>query len=120
MAEEKNDKTASTAEPVNHAFPNVVPGATIRVHQEISETDAKGEEKKRIQIFEGLVIKRKHGKDEKAMITVRKISGGVAVEKIFPLASATIKKIEVVKKFKVRRAKLGFLKGHQKRMKEIK
>jgi len=93
-------------------------GYTVRVHQKIKEGD-----KQRIQIFEGLVISKKHGKGINATITVRKISQGIGVEKIFPIHSPFIEKIEVVKKHKVRRAKLYYIRhksAKQARLKEIK
>ncbi|MFW6210315.1 MAG: 50S ribosomal protein L19 [Patescibacteria group bacterium] len=77
------------------------PGDTVRVHQKIQE---KG--KTRIQLFEGLVLARKHGGEPGATFTVRKVTSGVGVEKIFPLYSPLIDKIEIVKRAKVRRAKL--------------
>ena len=77
------------------------PGDTIRVHQKIQD---KG--KTRIQIFEGLVLARKHGDEPGATFTVRKVASGVGVEKIFPLYSPLIDKLEIVKRAKVRRAKL--------------
>ena len=67
-----------------------------------------------------MVLGRKHGKAINATITVRKTSGGIGVEKIFPLHLPTIKKVEVVKKFKVRRAKLGYLRHTNKKLREIK
>jgi large subunit ribosomal protein L19 len=109
-----------TEQITDRTFPEVQPGVVVRVNQEITDITPKGEEKKRIQTFEGLVLARKHGAGINATITVQKFSDGVAVEKIFPLYLPTIKSIEVVKKYKVRRAKLGYLRGHQKRLKEIK
>jgi large subunit ribosomal protein L19 len=79
-------------------------GDTVRVHVKIQE---KG--KTRIQIFEGLVLARKHGSEPGATFTVRKISNGVGVERIFPLYSPMIDKIEVLKRSRVRRSKLYFL-----------
>jgi large subunit ribosomal protein L19 len=79
-------------------------GDTVRVSQKIQE---KG--KTRIQIFEGLVLARKHGNEPGATFTVRKVSKGVGVEKIFPLYSPMIDKIEVTRRSKVRRAKLYFI-----------
>jgi len=79
-------------------------GDTVRVSQKIQE---KG--KTRIQVFEGLVLSRKHGNEPGATFTVRKVSSGVGVEKIFPLYSPMIDKIEIVRRSKVRRAKLYFI-----------
>jgi large subunit ribosomal protein L19 len=96
------------------------PGATVRVHQKIKDVNAKGEEKERIQIFEGIIIARHKKKEYGATVTIRKISNGVGVEKIFPINLPTITKWEVVKQSKVRRAKLYFLRDYKKRLKEIK
>jgi len=79
-------------------------GDTVRVHQKIQE---KG--KTRIQIFEGLVLARKHGDEPGATFTVRKVTSGVGVEKIYPLYSPLIDKLEIVKRAKVRRAKLYYI-----------
>ena len=79
-------------------------GDTVKVHQRIQD---KG--KTRIQIFEGIVLARKHGNEPGATFTVRKMASGVGVEKIFPLYSPNIDKIEIVKRSKVRRAKLYFI-----------
>ncbi len=95
------------------------PGMTVRVYQKIKELNSKGEEKERIQYFEGMIIARKHNKEIGATITVRKVSKGVGVEKIFPLNLPTITKIEIKKVAKVRRAKLYYLRGeYKKRLKE--
>ncbi len=97
----------------------IKPGMTIRVYQKIKELNTKGEEKERIQYFEGIVIAKKHGKETGGTITVRKISDGVGVEKIFPLNLPTITKIEIKKEAQVKRAKLYFLKrGYKKKLKE--
>jgi len=85
-------------------LPNLRPGDTVKVYQKIKEGD-----KERTQIFEGLVIARKHGKELGSTITVRKIISGVGVERIFPLHSPVIEKIEISKKGKARRAKLYYL-----------
>lgn len=76
-------------------------GDTVRVWQKIEE---KG--KTRLQAFEGLVLSRKHGNEAGATFTVRRVTGGVGVEKIYPLYSPMIDKIEIIKRSKVRRAKL--------------
>lgn len=80
------------------------PGDTVRVHQKVIE---KG--KTRIQMFEGLVIAVKHGTEAGGTFTVRAQMSGIGVEKIFPLYSPVIDKIEIVKRSKVRRAKLYFI-----------
>lgn len=79
-------------------------GDTVRVHQKIQD---KG--KTRIQVFEGTVLARKHGDEPGATFTVRKVASGVGVEKIFPLYSPLIDKLEIVRRAKVRRAKLYFI-----------
>jgi len=95
------------------------PGMTVRIYQKIKELNSKGEEKERIQYFEGMIIARKHNKEKGGTITVRKVSEGVGVEKIFPLNLPTITKIEIKKIAEVRRAKLYFVKrGYRKRLKE--
>jgi large subunit ribosomal protein L19 len=96
-------------------LPDIRPGATVLVHQKIKEGD-----KERIQIFEGLVIARKHGKGISSTITVRKVVEGIGVERIFPTHSPSIAKIEVAKQGKVRRSKLYYLrtaKGKKARLK---
>lgn len=79
-------------------------GDVVRVHQKIQE---KG--KTRLQVFEGLVLARKHGTEPGATFTVRATLSGVGVEKIFPLYSPMIEKIEVIRRSKVRRAKLYYI-----------
>lgn len=89
------------------------PGDTVRVHQKIVD---KG--KTRIQIFEGVVLARKHGDEPGATFTVRKVASGVGVEKIYPLYSPLIDKLEIVKRAKVRRSKLYYIR--EKVAREIK
>lgn len=99
--------------------PDIRPGATVRVHQKITEMNTKGENKERIQVFEGVVLARKHGSEPGASFTVRRISEGVGVEKVFPLFSPLITKIEVTKQGIVRRAKLHFLRDPNKKLKDV-
>ncbi len=87
-------------------------GDTVRVWQKVKEKD-----KTRLQAFEGLVLSRKHGTEAGATFTVRKVIDGVGVEKIFPLYSPIVDKIEVLRRSKVRRAKLYFVR--EKASKEI-
>ena len=97
-------------------MPELRPGDTIKVHQKIKEGD-----KERIQIFEGIIIGKKHGKGISATITVRKVVDGVGVERVFPIHSPSLDKIEVVRHGKVRRSKLYYLrtaKGKKARLKK--
>ena len=96
------------------------PGMTVRVYQKIKELNAKGEEKERVQYYEGMIIAKKHGNETGGTITVRKISDGVGVEKIFPVHSPAVAKIEVVREGRVRRAKLFFLRDPNQKLKEKK
>lgn len=91
------------ADQAKKAAPELRPGETVRVHVKVVEG-----EKERIQVFEGTVI-RISGKGSRATFTVRKISYGVGVERIFPLYSPRLENIEVVSRGKVRRAKLYYL-----------
>jgi large subunit ribosomal protein L19 len=79
-------------------------GDVVRIYQRIKEG-----EKERTQVFEGIVIARKHGNEIGATITVRKEISGIGVEKIFPIHSPTIEKIEILKEGKSKRAKLYYL-----------
>lgn len=102
-------------EQVRTDLPDFRPGDTIKVHVKIKEGD-----KERIQIFEGVVI-RKRGGASRSTFTVRKISYGVGVERIFPTNSPAIDRIEIVQRGKVRRAKLYYLrqlKGKAARIRE--
>lgn len=97
-------------------------GDTVSVTVKIKEmVEGKGKEKAkertRLQKFQGLVIARKHGKEAGGTFTVRKVASGVGVEKIFPLYSPIIEKIELVKRSNVRRAKLYYIR--EKSAKEI-
>jgi large subunit ribosomal protein L19 len=81
------------------------PGDTVRVWQRIEEEKGKY----RLQAFEGLVLARKHGTEPGATFTVRRVLSGVGVEKVFPLYSPMVDKVEVVKRSRVRRAKLYYI-----------
>lgn len=117
MTEEQNQKQQETKQEI----PELRSGMVVRVHQKIKELDAKGNPKERVQIFEGTVIARHGGKQKGATFTVRKIAAdAVGVEKIYPLHSPTIVKVEVVKQHKVRRAKLYYMRDYKKKMKEMK
>jgi large subunit ribosomal protein L19 len=109
-------------------LPRLTPGDTVRVHVKVKETSVKEEIKgkpketvrERVQVFEGVVIALR-GSGTRATVTVRKVSSGQGVERIFPLHAPTIDKIQVVKHAHVRRAKLYFLrerKGKAGRMRE--
>lgn len=92
-------------------------GDNINVYQKIKEG-----EKERIQIFRGVVIAKKHGKNISATLTVRGVAAGIGVEKTFPLYSPNINKIEVLSRSKVRRAKLYYLRkavGKKSKMKKL-
>jgi large subunit ribosomal protein L19 len=113
---------------LKQGLPHLTPGDTVRVHVRVKETSVKEEikgkpketERERVQVFEGVVIGLR-GSGARATMTVRKVSFGHGVERIFPLHAKTIEKIEVVKHAAVRRAKLYYLrerKGKAGRMKE--
>jgi large subunit ribosomal protein L19 len=95
-------------------IPAFRPGDSVKVHTLIKEGD-----KERVQIFEGVVIDRRSG-GSRASFTVRKISYGVGVERIFPLHTSRIEKIEVLQKGHVRRARLTYLRGRQGKAARIK
>lgn len=98
--------------------PDIRPGDVVRIHLKLPEKTKKGGEK--TQVFEGLVIARKHGKSINSTFTVRKISEGIGVERIFPIFCPSITKIEIIKRSKIRRAKLYYMRertGKKARMK---
>ncbi len=96
----------------------IKPGMTVKVYEKVKDVDSKGKEKERIQIFEGIIIAIKKPKTISGTFTVRKISGGVGVEKIYPINSPLITKIVPVKQARVRRAKLYYLRNYKKKLKE--
>ena len=93
------------ASQLREGLPSFSPGDTIKVHVKVKEGD-----KERIQVFQGVVIARRGG-GNREMFTVRKVSGGVGVERQFPLYSPSIDKIEVARHGRVRRAKLYYLRN---------
>ena len=96
--------------------PKVQIGDTVRVHVKVKEGS-----RERIQVFEGIVIAKKHGGIEET-ITVRRVSYGIGVEKVFPLHAPSVEKVEVVRRGKVRRAKLYYLRdrvGKAAKVKEL-
>lgn len=96
------------------------PGMIVKVHQKVSEVNAKGEEKERIQIFEGIILAVKHGKESGATVTVRKDADGYGVEKIFPIHSPVVEKIELVRRMKVKQARPYYLRDFTRKLKEVK
>lgn len=97
------------------SLPEFGAGDTVNIHVKIKEGN-----KERIQQFQGTVIQRKNPGTNGETFTVRKISGGIGVERIFPLLSPNIDKIEVLRKGKVRRARLYYLRGRQGKAARIK
>ena len=98
----------------------IKPGMIVRVHQKIKDVNKKGEEKERIQVFEGTILAIKHGNEPGATVTVRKVSGGIGVEKIFPINSPVVAKIERVREMDVRQSRAYYLRDYKKKLKERK
>jgi len=94
---------ALTDSQIKKELPRISVGDTVRVHVMIKEGN-----RERIQVFEGTIIAKKHGGIQETM-TVRRVSYGVGVEKVFPIHSPHVSKVELVRKGKVRRAKLYYL-----------
>jgi len=115
--EDKEEEIPSVSLPNEEKeIPDIKPGMVVRIHERIKEGD-----KERIQVFEGMVLAHRGGREPGATITVRKIATGkVGVEKIYPLYSPHIEKIEVVKQYKTRRSKLYYLRNYRKKLKEVK
>jgi large subunit ribosomal protein L19 len=97
------------------SFPDFKAGDTVAVHVKISEGS-----KERIQVFQGTVIQRKNKSTNGETFTVRKISNGVGVERIFPLLAPSVDKVEVLKRGAVRRARLYYLRGKSGKAARIK
>lgn len=99
-------------------------GYTVKVHELIKDVNAKGEERERVQIFEGLVLAVRGAGSSKSFTIYKKTTDGFGVEKIYPISSPVVSKIEFVKAAQVRRAKLHFMadpkKPFNRQLKEIK
>lgn len=117
---ESEEKTAPVTAAKTDDRERVSSGMIVSVYEKIIDKTPKGEDRERVQVFKGMVLARKHGKEPGATITVRKQSDKVQVEKIFPVYSPLIERIAIEKKFKTRRAKLYFLRGSKKRLREVK
>ena len=118
LKEEKNMNVIETLEKeqMRLDIPNFGPGDTVKVHARIREG-----QKERVQVFQGVVIRKRKG-NTGATFTVRKVSYGIGVERIFPLHSPMIDKVEVVSRGRVRRARLYYLRklrGKAARIKEL-
>lgn len=111
---EKTSIEKFLAEQLKNDLPEIRPGDTVKVYQKIKEMYQKDKkskpvEKERTQVFEGMVVAKKHGKGISGTMTVRRVMDGVGVERIFPLHLPSIEKIEIIGHSKVRRAKLYYL-----------
>ena len=111
--EEKKPVKKEKKKEEKQPLPELRPGYTVKLFQKVKEGD-----KERIQFFEGIVIALSGKTTATKTVTLRKVSSGVGVEKIFPLASPTITKIEIIKKAKVRRSKLYYLRDYNKKLRE--
>ena len=100
---------------VNDRIPEFGPGDTVRVNFRIREGA-----RERVQAFQGVCIRRTHGKGPAANFTVRRITAGIGIERVFPLHSPLIESLEVTRYGKVRRARLYYLRGRQGRAARIK
>jgi len=99
----------------NPNIPDFGPGDSVKVNFRIREG-----ERERIQVFQGVVIRRQNGTGNAANFTVRRISGGIGIERIFPIHSPLVESLEVTRRGSVRRAKLYYLRGLQGRAARIK
>lgn len=125
-AEAAADEVIPTAEEISEEevvelpHRDIKPGMLVRVHERIIDISARGEERQRTQVFEGLVLGMRGGQESRSM-TVRKNANGWMVEKIFPLSSPNVEKVEVVKQYRTKRAKLSYLRGRfRRKLKEVK
>ena len=95
---------------LENKFKDIRPGWTVKVHQKIKEGG-----KTRVQAFEGTVISKKHGDTISGTITIRRVSGGIGVEKTYPVHLPSIDKVGIIRKTRVRRAKLYYLRDKSAR-----
>ncbi len=116
MTEATETAAAPIVAPIT--IPEIKPGMVVRVHEKIEDTNAKGEKRNRVQIFEGLVMGIR-GAGASRNFRVRKVTDGFGVEKIYPISSPNVTKVEVLKQMRVRRAKLSFVKDFGRRLKEV-
>ncbi|WP_025209342.1 50S ribosomal protein L19 [Hippea sp. KM1] len=100
---------------LNKEIPEIWPGDTVKVYTRVKEGN-----KERIQVFAGIVIRRRGGRGLDGTFTVRKESNGIGVEKIFPYLSPAVEKIEVIQRGKVRRARLYYLRDRRGKAAKIK
>ena len=94
-------------------------GMTVRLHQKIKDIAPNGEEKERIQVYEGIVMKMA-GPTKRKTMTVRKVSGGIGVERIFPIDLPSLTKIELMRVARVRRNDISFIRKSKKRLQDVK
>ncbi len=118
---EEEEVTETVVEDVTNELDLLKPGMIVRVHLKIREVTPKGDERERIQIFEGMIIAKKGQDKNSSTITVRKVSKGFGIERIFPLRLPTIAKIETVRELRVRRSKLYYTRERRKKkLKDVK
>ena len=114
----KKDTPKKEEKEKDNKLPELKSGMTVKVHEKIKDLDAKGKERTRVQVFDGFILAVKKANTPSGTILVLKIShAGVGVEKIFPIHSPLVDKIEVLKSIKARRSKLYFLRDYKKRLK---
>jgi len=115
MSDQIKEIEQELSEGIKAQFPEFKAGDTVNVHVKIREGN-----KERIQQFQGTVIQRRHVNTNGETFTVRKVSNGIGVERIFPILSPNIDKIEMVRKGHVRRARLYYLRGKQGKAARVK
>lgn len=93
-------------------------GMLVRLHEKIQDINPKGEVRERVQVFEGIILGFKGGSASRSF-TIRKETNGYGVEKIFPLNSPSIGKLELVKQYRVRQSKIGYIRDFGRKLKEL-